>query len=80
MNVDVCCLGNHELDRNLPKAMELIDQTNAPWLMSNILDKSQGREHIIGLKPYHVMETQGFKIGFIGVAGTDFIEILSGEC
>jgi len=39
MNVDIACLGNHEMEMGLEKARELIDQTNCPWIITNLLSK-----------------------------------------
>ena len=38
-NVDISCLGNHDTDRGLEKAGELIEQTNCPWIITNLLSK-----------------------------------------
>jgi len=67
LNVDICCLGNHEVDKGMKRAKELIDKTNCPWIISNLLEKSDGRP-IASLEPYHILENQGFKIGFCGFA------------
>ena len=48
MNPDVSCLGNHELDDGLETAKNLIDKTNCPWLMTNLIDKQTGNP-ILGL-------------------------------
>lgn len=37
MNVDVNCLGNHELDFGYDKAIELMNKTTSPWLMTNLI-------------------------------------------
>jgi len=42
LNVDISCLGNHELDRGIEYAAKLIGQTNCPWILSNLLEKSTG--------------------------------------
>jgi len=48
MHPDVSCLGNHELDDGLETAKNLIDKTNCPWLMTNLIDKQTGKP-ILGL-------------------------------
>ena len=55
MNVDVSCLGNHELDHGYEQAKKLIGQTKCPWLMSNLLDKATGKP-IMDLEPFHIFE------------------------
>ena len=42
MNVDVSCLGNHELDAGMKKGRELIDQTKCPWIMTNLEEIDKG--------------------------------------
>ncbi len=32
LNVDVSCLGNHELDLGIEKCQELLKQTSCPWV------------------------------------------------
>lgn len=58
MNVDISCLGNHELDKGLPLAKKLIDQTKCPWIMSNFLEIDKDLKPILGLDPYYIMEHQ----------------------
>lgn len=67
-NVDISCLGNHELDMGIEHAVNLIGQTSCPWIMSNLFEKDKGMKPIAGLSPHHVLEHQGFKIGFLGFA------------
>ena len=55
-NVDVSCLGNHELDHGMKKARELIDSTNVPWIITNLLEHSRGDKPILGLEPYYIKE------------------------
>jgi len=38
LNVDVSCLGNHELDHGLKTAKELLAKTSCPWLMTNLVN------------------------------------------
>ncbi len=40
LNVDISCLGNHELDFGIQKAKELIAKTSCPWIITNLLDKT----------------------------------------
>ena len=68
MNVDVSCLGNHELDISIERAMELIAQTNCPWIMSNLVESDKEMRPVADVLPYKVLENQGFKIGFLGFA------------
>lgn len=37
--IDLACLGNHDLDYPLDHVKELKDATNFPWLLSNVYNK-----------------------------------------
>lgn len=56
MNVDVSCLGNHELDISIERAMELIAQTNCPWIMSNLVETDKEMRPVADVLPYKVLE------------------------
>lgn len=75
LHVDVACLGNHELDFGLARAERLIEATETPWLISNLLDPSG--KPIVGLNQTHMLETQGFKIGLMGFADRGWLELLN---
>ena len=49
LQIDVSCLGNHELDLGLPKAEELIAKTNCPWVISNLYEVARNMEPCCGL-------------------------------
>ena len=49
LNVDISCLGNHELDLGIEHAMDLIKETNSPWILTNLLDKSNNLKPIAGI-------------------------------
>ena len=38
LNVDVACLGNHELDWGINHCKMLMSKTKCPWLMANLLE------------------------------------------
>lgn len=40
--IDLACMGNHDLDYPFEQIKILKDQTNFPWLLSNIRDKLTG--------------------------------------
>jgi len=77
MNVDVSCLGNHELDNGPEVAKDLIYKTSSPWVMSNIVSQKDDMKPILGLKPYHVIKNQGFRIGVIGFGEEDWLGALN---
>ena len=68
LNVDISCLGNHELDNGFEHAEKLVKKTNCPWILSNLEDKSKGNKPLAGVLPHLCLEHQGFKIGFGGFA------------
>ena len=55
-NVDVSCLGNHELDNGMDTAVKLLGQTTCPWLMTNLVEKDSGKP-IANCQSTHVLET-----------------------
>jgi 5'-nucleotidase len=73
---NVACLGNHDLDIDLEHLHTWIDQSTYPWLLSNVIDKHTN-DFICGSKEYFVMERQGFKLGFFGLAEYDWILTLN---
>jgi 5'-nucleotidase len=85
MGFDVGTLGNHEFDEGIaelrrmvnggqhPKGTENYDGINFPMVAANVFDKSTGE---LILKPYHVQEIGGAKIGFIGVTTQETPEMI----
>lgn len=82
LNVQVACLGNHDLDFGIAKMKDLVSKTlPCNWLMSNINVDGQP---IGGLQTYDVREFQlahataasgaeaKVKIGFFGLASADW--------
>ena len=78
LNVDVSCLGNHELDHGLEQAVELMKETSCPWIMTNLIEKDTGNP-IANCKPYHVLEKNGFKFGFLGFADASWTDCMCPE-
>lgn len=68
LNVDISCVGNHELDMGIEHGKKLIAETNCPWILTNLVEKDKGRKPLCGVEPFHVLEHSGFKIGFLGFA------------
>lgn len=68
LNVDVSCVGNHELDMGIDHATSLFKKTDCPWILSNIVETDKDDRPLCGVQPYHVLEAQGFKIGLLGFA------------
>ncbi|EGD92373.1 hypothetical protein H112_00035 [Trichophyton rubrum D6] len=78
MNIDVACYGNHDFDFGEDRLVELSRITKFPWMLTNVLRRdsqsTQGRDDkLLALAhKYIIREVGGLKIGFIGLAGTDW--------
>ena len=57
-NVDISCMGNHELDLGIDVAANLISRTKSPWILTNLrdLDDNGNEKPVAGVKPYHYMK------------------------
>ena len=75
LNVDVCCLGNHELELGIEPAVALMAKTKKPWLMTNLLQKESGNPIADCLTSY-VINKNEFKFGFVGFADKEWFDIL----
>ena len=73
----VACLGNHEFDMGIQHAETLLSETKVPWLMTNFTYKDGSQ--IANSLPFHILETQGYKLGFIGLADQSFVDTFSSE-
>lgn len=72
-NVDVSCVGNHEVDMGIEHACALLKKTNCPWILTNLIEKDTG-DQFCKAKPYHILEKEGFKIGFLGFAEQEWLD------
>ncbi|KAI1452114.1 Metallo-dependent phosphatase-like protein [Annulohypoxylon moriforme] len=86
MNVDLGCFGNHDFDFGEDRLLELSANTDFPWVLSNatryqtiddlIHDSVEGKLRqdalLGGARLYHTAILQGYKVGFFGLAGTDW--------
>jgi 5'-nucleotidase len=73
MNVDISCVGNHDLDLGLDHAEKLMKKTNCPWILTNLVDTGNDSKPVANALPSKVLEHQGFKIGFLGFAEKEWI-------
>ena len=80
MEVDVACIGNHDLDFGINKMMKCLNQTMAPqgkctWIMTNLVEKgkAEGDVSLGGIKRWTVVERCGMRIGIIGIAERDWV-------
>lgn len=74
IGTDAWTLGNHEFDRGQKELEDNIAYIHdrIPVLCANIVEKKTG-QLIPNVKPYHVMERKGVRIGVIGVT-TEYTE------
>ncbi|KAK2841654.1 hypothetical protein FQN49_006042 [Arthroderma sp. PD_2] len=81
LNIDLACYGNHDFDFGEHRLIELSKKTNFPWLLSNVVHTSPHvnpnchwkEEKLLGLAQEYAVKMMGqYKIGFIGLAGTDW--------
>ena len=76
--VDVACIGNHDLDFGIEQMDKVLTQTNCKWIMSNIVPENKpidGPEGIGCCMRKAIINRAGLKIGFIGIAEKEWINI-----
>ncbi|OON14249.1 5'-nucleotidase protein, partial [Opisthorchis viverrini] len=69
-------LGNHDLDFGLDILCECIEESNFPWLNTNVLDRDTNSP-LAGLPTYHIIEHAGLRIGLIGLLEEEWVATLS---
>ncbi|EIW81814.1 Metallo-dependent phosphatase [Coniophora puteana RWD-64-598 SS2] len=77
LDVEISVAGNHEFDFGYRRLSELIEATNFPWLLSNIIDTNTGSVPE-PMKSFHVLEKSGVRIGFIGLVEKAWIATITG--
>ena len=77
LNIDVSCVGNHEIDYGIEKAEQLIEQTKSVWLLSNLLEINKNMRPLANTKAYYIIEKNGFKIGVIGFAEESWTDLFN---
>ena len=68
MNYDTLTLGNHEFEYGWERLVETIPRANFPVLNANIVNEASGE---LIAQPYTILESNGVKVGVIGVMGID---------
>jgi len=76
LDIDVACLGNHDLDFGLQEFTELSEACNFPWLCSNAFD-AHTNQPLGGCKEYLIMEKNGSKILFVGIVEDAWLDTLA---
>ncbi|KAM5496409.1 putative UDP-sugar diphosphatase [Microsporum canis] len=80
LGIDLACYGNHDFDFGEDRLIELSRKTNFPWLLSNVVHSashanlnSHVKGNLLALAQEYVIKMMGqYKLGFIGLAGTDW--------
>ncbi|MGI9419618.1 MAG: bifunctional metallophosphatase/5'-nucleotidase [Geminicoccaceae bacterium] len=75
LGTDVAVLGNHEFDFGPEVAEERIDESDFPWLGTNVLGTDG--EPAVGADDLLIIEKAGYKIGFFGVLAPETDELSS---
>ncbi|HYZ25336.1 MAG TPA: 5'-nucleotidase C-terminal domain-containing protein [Geminicoccaceae bacterium] len=65
LGTDVAVLGNHEFDFGPEVAAQRIEESEFPWLGSNVLGPDG--EPAVGTVDLHMMDVGGYRIGFFGL-------------
>ncbi|RDB21014.1 Trifunctional nucleotide phosphoesterase protein YfkN [Hypsizygus marmoreus] len=74
--LDVALTGNHDFDFGYPHLSKLIQDTNFPWLLSNIID-SKTSEVPAHLHEFQILERGGVRVGIIGLVEREWITTVS---
>lgn len=74
--IDCACIGNHDFDFGVERLTVLIQETNFPWLISNVVDKYTNKP-LANAKVKHILQVGELKIGLIGLVEHEWIETLS---
>jgi 2',3'-cyclic-nucleotide 2'-phosphodiesterase (5'-nucleotidase family) len=75
---DMMTLGNHDFDDGMDNLLDLCHQADFPVICTNLVDSSTGEipEPVI---PYEILDFQGVKIAFIGLATPDTYGLVTPE-
>jgi len=76
VGVDIAMAGNHDFDFGEEPLVDVVKASKFPWLLSNCVHKNS-TDILAGCKRTHVMEHQGYKIGFMGLIEEDWLETLA---
>ncbi|KAI0807271.1 Metallo-dependent phosphatase [Fomes fomentarius] len=73
---DISLTGNHDFDFGYPHLSKLIQDTNFPWILSNIIDTETSGvpEHLL---EFDVFERAGVRVGVIGLVEKEWIATVS---
>ena len=69
MNYTAAAIGNHEFDFKIEELKKRMEESNFPFLSTNIREKSSGQIPEF-ISPYIIEEIDGIKVGIIGLTTT----------
>ncbi|KAL7952827.1 2,3-cyclic-nucleotide 2-phosphodiesterase [Trichoderma compactum] len=75
LNIDVACYGNHDFDFGDDRLVQLSKQTTFPWTLANAVRNPRSSDNdslLAQAKEYVIQNVAGYRIGFFGLAGTDW--------
>ncbi|CAF0939692.1 unnamed protein product [Brachionus calyciflorus] len=75
-HISCACLGNHDFDFGLDVLLTHINNSNFPWLISNVFD-AESRKPLGNVSDRHIVEINGLKVGIIGLVEQEWITTLS---
>ena len=67
LGVDAACIGNHEFDHGWESMLDKLEMATFPIVNGNIF--YEGTDELIWDNPYVILESNGLKIGVIGLHG-----------
>ena len=82
-NVDVACIGNHDLDFGVAQMDKCLRMTSAPegtcqWIMTNLVQEDRpvdGPEGVGSCMRTAILNKAGLKIGIMGIAEREWIDL-----
>lgn len=75
VGVDIGCYGNHDFDFGDARLIDLSSRLKFPWLLSNAFHRPLGpTKRFLGSAQEYIVRQldNGLRVGFIGLAGTDW--------
>ena len=79
LGIHASVFGNHEFDFDPDQNAKLVKDSNFPWILGNVTYIDDPNRLLGDSSAYITKEVNGKKIGVFGVAGPDWMAILSGE-
>ena len=67
LGVDFGCIGNHEFDFGVENLEHRLDDSQALWLLSNIVRPGSDNKSVAGTSTHILTRWNGIRVGFIGL-------------